>query len=493
VSIAIAFFTRKIFLDKLGAEFIGLTGTLQSLLGFLNLAELGVGTAIGYVLYKPIYDEDHTKINEIISVFGFLYRCIGLFIVGAGVVLSLFLPLIFPDTPFSWGVIYFGFYAYLFSSMLGYFVNYKQVLLGADQRNYVVTGYFQLTTTVKTLVQMVQAMTITSFYLFLAIEILFGIVNSIILEWKINQTYPWLKSDIRLGRGLFKKYPEIGKYVKQLFIHKIGSFVQFQLSPFLIYSYVSLPVVALYSNYTLITDRVRAFFIALLGSTGAGVGSLISEGNKEKIYAVYKELLCFRVFIAGTVAMCIYMLIEEFITLWLGDSYLLPRLIPMVVCLQFFFMVVRDVTDQFINGYGLFYDVWAPFVETLIFVASSMGFGSVYGLQGVLMGPIISTLVIVYLWKPYFLFSKGFKKSVLLFWAHLLLYLLVLAIASVSAIWLYHQLLSFIPMEKGWLAWLLHSVLFTFLNSIISFGLYYASIKEFRGFLKRLYHYKKRK
>jgi hypothetical protein len=187
------------------------------------------------------------------------------------------------------------------------------------------------------------------------------------------------------------------------------------------------------------------------------------------------------------------MLIEEFITLWLGDSYLLPRLIPMVVCLQFFFMVVRDVTDQFINGYGLFYDVWAPFVETLIFVASSMGFGSVYGLQGVLMGPIISTLVIVYLWKPYFLFSKGFKKSVLLFWAHLLLYLLVLAIASVSAIWLYHQLLSFIPMEKGWLAWLLHSVLFTFLNSIISFGLYYASIKEFRGFLKRLYHYKKRK
>jgi O-antigen/teichoic acid export membrane protein len=307
VSIAIAFFTRKIFLDKLGADFIGLTGTLQSLLGFLNLAELGVGTAIGYVLYKPIYDEDRIKINEIISVFGFLYRCIGLFIVGVGVILSLFLPLIFPDTPFSWGVIYFGFYAYLFASMLGYFVNYKQTLLSADQRNYVVTGYFQLTTTVKMLVQMVQAMTTTSFYLYLAIEIVFGIVHSLILEWKINQTYPWLKSEIRLGRSLFKKYPEIGKYVKQLFIHKIGEFVQYQLSPLLIYSYVSLPIVALYGNYTLLTERIRAFFSTFLGSTGAGIGSLISEGDPKKIYSVYKELLAFRVFLSGVVSISIYM------------------------------------------------------------------------------------------------------------------------------------------------------------------------------------------
>jgi O-antigen/teichoic acid export membrane protein len=491
VSIAIAFFTRKIFLDKFGAEFIGLTGTLQSLLGFLNLAELGVGTAIGYVLYKPIYDEDHTKINEIISVFGFLYRCIGLFIVGAGVILSLFLPLIFPDTPFSWGVIYFGFYAYLFSSMLGYFVNYKQVLLGADQRNYVVTGYFQLTTTVKTLVQMVQAMTITSFYLFLAIEILFGIVNSIILEWKINQTYPWLKSEIRLGRGLFKKYPEIGKYVKQLFIHKIGGFVQYQLSPLLIYSYVSLPIVALYGNYTLLTDRVRSFFNAFLGSTGAGIGSLISEGNQEKIYSVYKELLVFRVFLSGVAAISIYMLIQEFIRLWLGDDFLLPNIIPLIVCAQFFLLVVREVTDQFINGYGLFYDVWAPFVEILIFVISSIGFGSMYGLQGVVMGPIISTLIIVYLWKPYFLFSKGFRKSAFLFWFHLLTYILVLALASVCAIWLYSQVLEFIKIKDGWLAWLIHAALFTVINSIISFAFYFATIKEFRGFLARLNFYKK--
>ena len=222
VSLLVAFFTRKVFLDQLGTEFIGFTGTLQSLLGFLNLAELGVGSAIGYVLYKPIFDDNHGKINEIISVFGYLYRCIGIFIIGAGVILSCFLPLIFPETTFSWGVIYFGFYSYLASSMLGYFVNYKQTLLSADQRNYVVTGYFQAATTIKVIIQAVLAMTVCSFYLYLALELVFGIINSILLQWRINVTYPWLESDIRLGRKLFSKYPEIGKYVKQLFVHKIG-------------------------------------------------------------------------------------------------------------------------------------------------------------------------------------------------------------------------------------------------------------------------------
>lgn len=126
LSLVVAFFTRKVFLDRLGTEFIGLTGTLQSLLGFLNLAELGVASAIGYVLYKPIFDDNKEKINEIISVCGYIYRWIGFVILGAGIILSAFLPWIFPDTTFSLGVVYVGFYSFLGASMLGYFVNYKR-------------------------------------------------------------------------------------------------------------------------------------------------------------------------------------------------------------------------------------------------------------------------------------------------------------------------------------------------------------------------------
>lgn len=98
LTLILSFFSRKIFLNSLGADFVGLTGTLQNLLGFLNLAELGISSAIGYVLYKPIFDRDQTKITEIISVMGYLYRWIGLIILGLGIILSFFLPLIFPDS-----------------------------------------------------------------------------------------------------------------------------------------------------------------------------------------------------------------------------------------------------------------------------------------------------------------------------------------------------------------------------------------------------------
>lgn len=485
VSLVVAFFTRKVFLDHLGTEFIGLTGTLQSLLGFLNLAELGVGTAIGYVLYKPIFDDDKAKINEIISVFGYLYRCIGLVIFGAGIILSVFLPWIFPDTTFSWGVIYFGFYAFLASSMLGYFVNYRMTLLGADQKNYIVTGYFQLTTTTKVILQMILAIYVQSFYLYLAIEIVFGIINAIILNIKINKTYPWLESDIKLGKQLFRKYPEIGKYVKQLFVHKIGTFVQWQITPLLIYSYVSLPVVALYGNYTIITQRIQGFVSGVLDSTGAGVGNLISEGDKEKIYATFKELFAIRFLFAGILTACIYHLCNPFISVWLGSEYPLSSLILLLISIQFFFTILRGITDQFIFGYGLFYDVWAPAVESFIFIASSMICGSMWGLSGVLCGPLVSTTIIVYIWKPYFLFSKGFEKSVFHYFKLFSIHLIGILVAYIVADCFAESVYSQSQLSETWVNWIFGSLLFTILMVILSIILLYLLSSGLRSFIHR--------
>lgn len=48
ITLVLAFFSRKVFLDSLGADFVGLTGTLQNLLGFLNLAEMGIAAGEAY-------------------------------------------------------------------------------------------------------------------------------------------------------------------------------------------------------------------------------------------------------------------------------------------------------------------------------------------------------------------------------------------------------------------------------------------------------------
>lgn len=224
LSLFVSFFSRKVFLENLGDDFIGLTGTLYDFLGFLNLAEMGIGTAVGFNLYKPLQVKDHAKVNDLISLFGFFYRRVGIFIGLGALALSAFFPLIFKTAKLDLLLIFVTFYSFTASSLISYLINYRQLLLEADQRKYVVTGYFQTAFLLKVLVQMALAYLYQNLYVWVLLEFAFSWVACIILNWKINATYPWLKVNLREGKALMRKYPEILKSTRQVFIHSFKNF-----------------------------------------------------------------------------------------------------------------------------------------------------------------------------------------------------------------------------------------------------------------------------
>lgn len=494
LTLALSFFSRKIFLDCLGADFIGLTGTLGNLLGFLNLAELGIGTTIGYVLYKPLYEQDKIKINDVISVLGYLYHWIGIIILVAGCVLACFFPWIYPDTKFDFYIIYFAYFSFLASSLLGYFINYRQCLLGADQKNYVVAGYFQSVNILKTIIQMLLAYYSGNYYLWIIVELSFGILHSIILNWKIDQVYPWLKTTVKNGRELYTAYPEIIKYTKQMFVHRLGGFVQFQLNPFLIYAFVSLQTVAYYGNYTIITQKVDALINSFLGGTYASVGNLIAEGDNRKILKVYWELMCLRIWVAGAVVYTFYFQLPDFIALWLGSEYIMSSSVLVIISISFFLNLVRGTTDQFIFGYGLFYDIWSPLVESLIFVVVALIGGYYYGLEGVLCGGITSMILVIFIWKPYFLFKCGFKLSVNKYWLECIKYLLIIScVFYISSLIHSNYLKTMLSESNSWVSWILNSSIVFILSATLLFLFLYITNVGMRDFTKRcltLFFYK---
>ena len=153
LSLFLAFFSRRVFLDCLGAEFIGLTGMLMNIMSFLSVAELGIGTSIVYFLYKPLQEDNHKKINEVMSMLAYLYRCIGFIIGGIGVIVSLFFPWWFNNLSTGLPLVYFAFYSFLATSMSGYIFNYKQLLVSANQKQYMVNAYFQTIGMVQSLTQ----------------------------------------------------------------------------------------------------------------------------------------------------------------------------------------------------------------------------------------------------------------------------------------------------------------------------------------------------
>lgn len=445
LTLAFTFFSRKLFLNSLGTDFLGLVGTLQSILGFLNLAELGLSASIAFALYRPLQEKDETKIIDIVSLFGFFYKKIGIFIFGAAVILSAFFPLIFNDKAISFGIVYFAFFSFLFSSLIGYFINYKQILLSADQRNYVIAAYSQTANIIKIVLQMVLAWKYGNPYAWVAIELFFGIVYSLILNWKIRQIYPWLKSSAMDGRALNKKYSDIFTRTKQVCIHKVKDFILMQSDQIFIFAFVSLSMVTYYGNYTLITTRITSLFSTTMDSLTAGVGNLIAEGNPTRIISVFWELMTFRYFLAGLIVFCCYHLIDPFISLWLGNKYILDHSIVILLMIYVFIMITRGTVDMFNTAFGLYSDTWAAWTEAILNVGITLATARYWGISGILLGKIISTFLIIIIWKPYYLFSRGLRIPYRTYWKKTLPLLLVFSVSYVASHFISKPLAMFFP------------------------------------------------
>lgn len=412
----LAFFSRKIFLECLGAEFIGLNGTLSNILGYLNLVELGIGGSIGYLLYKPLQQNKIIEITEILSVFGYLYNWIGSIILGAGIVISLFFPIIFGNTSLGLGIVYFSFYSILGSSLIGYFINYRQILLSADQKNYLVAIYTQSVNLIKILLQIYLAYNYKNLYLWVAIEFLFGIVGCIILNWKINNEYPWLKTNKTKGRTLLRKYPSILTYTRQIFIHKIKDFLIYRSDELFIFLFVSLKMVAFYGNYTIIATKIGQLFSSVLGSMEASIGNLVAEGNKQNIMKVFWEITTIRHFVAGFLCFSLYHYIEPFICLWLGHEYILSREILILLVLSIYIGTSRGSVDMFNATHGLFADTWTAWLELFMTIVITLIGGYLWGIVGILLNKVITTTLIGLIWKPYYLFHSGLHLSYSVYW-----------------------------------------------------------------------------
>lgn len=484
LTLVLSFFSRKVFLDCLQAEFVGLTGTLQNLLGFLNLAELGIGASIGYVLYKPIFDHDENKIIEIISVMGYLYRIIGIVILCGGCILACFLPLIFPSTSFDYGIITFAYFSFLASSLIGYFINYRQNLLGADQRNYVVTAYFQTATIIKTLIQMTSAYYTGSYYLWIAIELIFGIIYSIILNWKINLTYPWLKVNVKEGRNYLKKYPLIIKNTKRIFLHKIGIVTQWQALPILIYAFESLKLVAFYENYSLLATKLSGMINSVLGSSEAAVGNLIAEGNNSKVEDTLWQMMSIRFWICGAVIVIMYLLIPPFIVLWLGSQFLLSDTILILIIANIGVQIVQSCLGQFIYGYGLFNDVWATLTQAAIFVTGAIIGGSLCGLPGVIASSILSISLAFGLWKPYYLYHYGFKQKFVNYWSKWIV--ILIQMATSTAITLFIARYEFMNPTDGFIKLVIYAIYISVVYILISSTIFLTTNKYAKTFCEHI-------
>ena len=485
LNLLLQFFSRKIFLDYLGSEVLGLNTTAQNLLGFLNLAELGIGSAVAYNLYKPLFEGNRQAINEIVSIQGWLYRRVAYVVLAGACILMFFFPWIFAKAQVPLGYAYGSFAVLLVSSLLGYFVNYRQIVLAADQQQYRLTYSTQSVRIVKVILQILAVRFLSHGYVWwLVLELLMAVLSSYVLDRCVRKVYPWLQTATGKGAELQKSYPDIISKTKQIFFHQMATYVLTQTSPLIIYAYASLTLVAVYGNYLLIINGITQLIGALLNGVWSGVGNLVAEGNKERIKSVFWELTVFRLWLASVVCFSIYSLGHPFITLWVGAEYLLPQS-AYILLMGITFIQLSRTNEVFISAYGIFQDIGAPVVEAVLNLGLSIGLGYFYGLTGILSGVLISLLVMVVGWKPYFLYRYGFKECV---WEYVWRYTKLLCLMMIAwslCKWLVGAYVTTASLSYG--KWMLSALIIMGSYILISLGLFCVADKAARDFIKRAF------
>lgn len=428
LSLILAFFSRKVFLDCLGNEFLGLTGMLMNIMSFLSVAELGIGTSIVYFLYKPLQEDNRQKINEVMSMLAYLYRCIGLIIGAGGLLVSLFFPWWYGRLSVGLPLVYFAFYSFLASSVAGYVFNYKQLLVSANQKQYLVNAYFQTIGIVQSLVQILLAWYYRNLWLWVVVGLVFTIIGIIVFNIRIRQLYPWLRINLKEGRQNLKQYPEVLRKTRQIFAQKIKDFILYKSDELLVGIFVSVAQVAVYGNYTLITSKLNFLVNILSDGMNAGVGNLVAEGNDQNTMKVFWELTAVRFFIAGIVIFGLLLFLQPFVACFFGTGYRLSDLIAYLFIINIFIFLTRGVVEMYISAHGLYSDVWAAWTELVLNIAVTLCLAPFLGIVGILLGKIVSVFFIAMFWKPYFLFSHGLKKSVTVYWRGMLPYYAIFAL-----------------------------------------------------------------
>lgn len=432
IKLILGFLSRKVFLDLLGNDLVGLSSTLNNILGFLNLAELGISLAVTAVLYEPVYNKDQEKISDLVAILSVLFKRIAFFLFISGFLFSFFLPIIFSKTEIDIEYIYACYFSFLFSSIIGYLFNYKQNLIEAEQKNYIITSIYSISQIFKLVTQIIALKFFhCNFYIWVLIEFIAAILNAVILYIYTKIKYPSLNNiSYSKGVSLISSYPEVNNILKKIIPHKFAGFVLTRTDDILVFMFVSLNMVAKYNNYYMIVTTMSLLVSTLSNGMIPIIGNLVVEKNKSKTINVFNELLLIFYFLAGIIQISFLYLVDSFISLWIGDSYILSKPIVLLFIFNLCIVILRIPITLFLHGHKLYNDIWAPWLEVFLNLSISLIIGYYYGVIGILLGTTISMLVISMIWKPYYLFSRAFNLSIRVFCKKTMKYFLLILLTN---------------------------------------------------------------
>ncbi|WP_214760002.1 hypothetical protein [Exiguobacterium sp. s146] len=426
------FISRTIFIQTLGVIYLGINGLFTNILTILSLAELGLGSAITFSLYKPLADNDKIKISGLMNLFRKAYLVIGIIVLIIGLSLIPFLNIFFEEKP-DVENLEIIFLLFLINTVSTYLLSYKRSIIIADQKNYIIIVIHTFFTLFMSVLQIMILIVFESFIIYLCVQIIATISINLFISQKADKMYPYLKkSQHIILETTFKA--EIFRKIRAMSYHQIGQVLVIGTDNLLISMFIGINFVGIYSNYLMIIGVISALTNQLLNSVAASIGNATASESIEKNSDIFQKLFFGTFIIFSFCSVSLFTLLNPFIEMWLGKEYLLSNALVILIIVNFYLSSMRRSVLSYRNALGLYYqDRYKPLVEVVINLVSSYIFIQFYGLAGVFLGTILSTLATSVWIEPYILYKYYFKKNLLNYAKSYIQYILITIIITIFA------------------------------------------------------------
>ena len=432
LTVVLNFAVKTVFIKMLNDEYLGVNGLFTNIITMLSLADLGIGIAIPYSLYKPLAKKDEHKINVLMNFYKKVYTIIGIAVLLIGLSLTPFLGLIIKDIPKNVPHLSLIYILFVIHSASSYFFVYKKFLIDSDQKGYITSRIIFTFSTLLSIIQIILLITTKNYILFLLSSIILVIIQNIYISSKANKLYPFIKN--KTDEKLEKEDMEgIKKNVSSLFIYKVGTVIMNGTDNIIISKFIGLIIVGFYSNYVLIINSITTVLNQIFNAITSSIGNLVVTTNKKRSKEVYDNLNFANFWLYALFGVCIIVLINPFINIWIGKKYVMGFSIVFLLVLNFYVLGMQSVTNSFRNAYGLFWIAkYRPIIMVIINIAISVVLVQFIGIEGVLIGTLISRLVTTAWLDPYIVHKYGFEISPKSYYIDYLKYLVIfIAISTI--------------------------------------------------------------
>lgn len=391
VNTVTSFITRTVLIRFLGVEAVGLNGLFTEVIAMMSLAELGIGMAIVYSLYKPLQEKDHKRISQLMNLYRTAYNRVALCVFCIGLVLMPIIHLFISDVNYEINYIRGLFVLYVINTAGSYLFSYKTSLLNADQKQYVVSVVNAGSKVLFTILSAILIALTRNYVLYVAALIVYTFTTNIIISRYVDKTYNFIDYSQKLEK---EEKRVILINLKNIFVKRVSGIITSSTDNVLISVLVSTVQVGFYSNYVMVFSLVRMLKTQFTNGITASIGNLSVTEDANKCISVLRNLtylyFCFGLIMTmGLVAVS-----DVFISIWLGSSFVMDSTIIYCAIFNLFIEICCEPLWRFLEVSGLFKkDKNIAILGSGINLIVSIVLGRRIGILGIFIGTVCTQII----------------------------------------------------------------------------------------------------